>query len=147
MITEQLSPSQLKDMDYETEHAQRQRVLDYNDPVHTIALKDTFQSQVRIFHKFFLLKFVVQILKTLLTSLVDHAAKYSRRKSIRPTDAHPHPGNRRNTQGLHIAVRKEQDQNKMQDSTNALHTKKSFTALQCKTVLFYCIILPSVSLY
>lgn len=48
MITEQLSPSQLEDVDYETEHAQRQRRLDYSDPVHTIALKDTFQSQVRI---------------------------------------------------------------------------------------------------
>lgn len=56
MITEQLSPSQLEDVDYETEHAQRQRRLDYSDPVHTIALKDTFQSQVRISPKYSLFR-------------------------------------------------------------------------------------------
>jgi len=84
MITEQLSPSQLEDVDYETEHAQRQRRLDYSDPVHTIALKDTFQSQVTISHElsFSLLDFVAQILKILLKLLVDHAAKYNWRKSI-----------------------------------------------------------------
>lgn len=49
MITDQPSPSQYEDVDYETEHAQRQKRLAFSDPVHSISLKDTLQSQVRIF--------------------------------------------------------------------------------------------------
>jgi len=48
MITDQPSPSQYEDVDYETEHAQRQKRLVFSDPVHSISLKDTLQSQVRI---------------------------------------------------------------------------------------------------
>lgn len=47
MITDQPSPSQYEDVDYETEHAQRQKRLVFSDPVHSISLKDTLQSQVR----------------------------------------------------------------------------------------------------
>lgn len=46
MITDQPSPSQYEDVDYETEHAQRQKKLIFSDPVHSISLKDTFQNQV-----------------------------------------------------------------------------------------------------
>ena len=54
MITDQPSPSQYEDVDYDTEHAQRQKRLLFNDPVHSISLKDTLQSQVRISYKYFL---------------------------------------------------------------------------------------------
>jgi len=54
MITDQPSPSQYEDVDYETEHAQRQKRLVFSDPVHSTSLKDTLQSQVRISHKYFL---------------------------------------------------------------------------------------------
>jgi len=53
MITDQPSPSQYEDVDYDTEHAQRQKRLLFNDPVHSISLKDTLQSQVRIFINIF----------------------------------------------------------------------------------------------
>ncbi|XP_071559337.1 importin-11 isoform X1 [Temnothorax nylanderi] len=46
MIADQTSPSQYEDVDYETEHAQRQKRLVFNDPVHSISLKDTLQSQL-----------------------------------------------------------------------------------------------------
>ncbi|XP_015591574.1 importin-11 isoform X2 [Cephus cinctus] len=46
MIGEQSSPSQYEDVDYETEHAQRKRRLAIGDPVHSVSLKDTFQSQL-----------------------------------------------------------------------------------------------------
>ncbi|XP_011865006.1 PREDICTED: importin-11 [Vollenhovia emeryi] len=46
MITDQPSPSQYEDVDYETEHAQRQKRLVFSDPVHSISLKDTLQSQL-----------------------------------------------------------------------------------------------------
>ncbi|XP_012055952.1 PREDICTED: importin-11 [Atta cephalotes] len=46
MITDQPSPSQYEDVDYDTEHAQRQKRLLFNDPVHSISLKDTLQSQL-----------------------------------------------------------------------------------------------------
>lgn len=49
MITDQPSPSQYEDVDYETEHAQRQKKLAFSDPVHSISLKDTLQSQVSNF--------------------------------------------------------------------------------------------------
>lgn len=54
MITDQPSPSQYEDVDYDTEHAQRQKRLLFNDPVHSISLKDTLQSQVRISYKYVL---------------------------------------------------------------------------------------------
>lgn len=47
MITDEHSPSQYDDVDYETEHAQREKRLALSDPVHNISLKDTFQGQVR----------------------------------------------------------------------------------------------------
>ncbi|XP_011635058.1 importin-11 [Pogonomyrmex barbatus] len=46
MISDQPSPSQYEDVDYETEHAQRQKRLVFSDPVHSISLKDTLQSQL-----------------------------------------------------------------------------------------------------
>ncbi|XP_029165906.1 importin-11 [Nylanderia fulva] len=46
MNTDQPSPSQYEDVDYETEHAQRQKRLAFSDPVHSISLKDTLQSQL-----------------------------------------------------------------------------------------------------
>ncbi|XP_020288528.1 importin-11 isoform X2 [Pseudomyrmex gracilis] len=49
MITDQPSPSQYEDVDYETEHAQRQKKLIFSDPVHSISLKDTFQNQLIAF--------------------------------------------------------------------------------------------------
>jgi len=52
--------------------------------------------------------------------LVDHVARHSWGSSIWPIDAYSQLRDRRTTQGLHIAVRKKQDQNTMQDvSTNA----------------------------
>lgn len=53
MITDQPSPSQYENVDYETEHAQRQKRLVFSDPVHSISLKDTLQSQVSICHEVF----------------------------------------------------------------------------------------------
>ncbi|XP_025988131.1 importin-11 [Solenopsis invicta] len=46
MITDQSSPSHYENVDYETEHAQRQKRLVFSDPVHSISLKDTLQSQL-----------------------------------------------------------------------------------------------------
>ncbi|XP_012521564.2 importin-11 [Monomorium pharaonis] len=46
MVTDQPSPSQYENVDYETEHAQRQKRLVFSDPVHSISLKDTLQSQL-----------------------------------------------------------------------------------------------------
>lgn len=63
MITDQPSPSQYEDVDYETEHAQRQKRLVFGDPVHSISLKDTLQSQVRISREYFL-DFLDKCLKT-----------------------------------------------------------------------------------
>lgn len=62
MVTDQPSPSQYEDVDYETEHAQRQKRLVFSDPVHSISLKDTLQSQVRIFHEY-VLEFWGQLFK------------------------------------------------------------------------------------
>ena len=46
LLTEHSTPSQDDDVDYETEHDHRRKQLAVSDPVHTIVLKDYFQSQV-----------------------------------------------------------------------------------------------------
>lgn len=46
MISDQPSPSQYEDVDYETEHEQRRRRLAFGDPVHSVSLQDTLQNQV-----------------------------------------------------------------------------------------------------
>lgn len=46
LIGDQPSPSQYEEVDYETEHTQRQKKLAFTDPVHNVSLKDTVQHQV-----------------------------------------------------------------------------------------------------
>ncbi|XP_069689548.1 importin-11 isoform X2 [Periplaneta americana] len=46
LLTEHSSPGQDDDVDYETEHDHRRKQLAVSDPVHTIALRDYFQSQM-----------------------------------------------------------------------------------------------------
>ncbi|XP_012268880.2 importin-11 [Athalia rosae] len=46
MISDQPSPSQYEDVDYETEHEQRRRRLAFGDPVHSVSLQDTLQAQL-----------------------------------------------------------------------------------------------------
>ncbi|KAG7205080.1 hypothetical protein KM043_005455 [Ampulex compressa] len=46
MISDQPSPSQYEDADYDTEHEQRRKRLAFSDPVHSISLKDTLQNQL-----------------------------------------------------------------------------------------------------
>ncbi|EFN85422.1 Importin-11 [Harpegnathos saltator] len=46
LIGDQPSPSQYEEVDYETEHAQRQKKLAFTDPVHNVSLKDTVQQQL-----------------------------------------------------------------------------------------------------
>lgn len=78
MITDQPSPSQYEDVDYETEHAQRQKRLVFSDPVHSISLKDTLQSQVRTTRiNSELFGTVAPRPKSFSKLLVDHAARYS----------------------------------------------------------------------
>ncbi|KAK2588464.1 hypothetical protein KPH14_004450 [Odynerus spinipes] len=45
MISDQPSPSQYEDADYETQHEQRRKKLAFSDPVHNLSLNDTLQTQ------------------------------------------------------------------------------------------------------
>ncbi|XP_014473322.1 PREDICTED: importin-11 [Dinoponera quadriceps] len=46
LIGDQPSPSQYEEVDYDTEHTQRQKKLAFTDPVHNVSLKDTVQHQL-----------------------------------------------------------------------------------------------------
>ncbi|XP_046626086.1 importin-11 [Neodiprion virginianus] len=52
MISDQPSPSQYEDVDYETEHEQRRRRLAFGDPVHSVSLQDTLQAQLIALRRF-----------------------------------------------------------------------------------------------
>ncbi|XP_043499006.1 importin-11 [Polistes fuscatus] len=45
LLSDQPSPSQYEDVDYETEHGQRRKRLAYNDPVHNLSLHNTLTNQ------------------------------------------------------------------------------------------------------
>nr|CAD7264883.1 unnamed protein product [Timema shepardi] len=52
MYSDQLSSSVSEDdLDYETEHDQRRRMLAATDPVHTIVLRDYLQTQLTELHQ------------------------------------------------------------------------------------------------
>lgn len=84
MISDQPSPSQYEDVDYETEHTQRQKRLAFNDPVHSTSLKDTLQTQVRIslMSYYLIYSIIAQKLKIFSKLLVGRVAKNSRGYSI-----------------------------------------------------------------
>lgn len=89
LIGDQPSPSQYEEVDYETEHAQRQKKLAFTDPVHNVSLKDTVQHQVSeslVGSRKMVYCFNSEDLSS--KSLVGRVAKNGGRQSIRSTDAH-----------------------------------------------------------
>ena len=76
MISDQPSPSQYEDVDYDTEHQLRRRKLALSDPVHSVSLKDTLQTQLIVLRRIMGDNQFDQMLITLRTDIDQQLKEY-----------------------------------------------------------------------